>query len=347
MAAPAAGLLRGLGQREVVLVFDPTPYRGDATILVVGVVVRHRVLPVLWRVVPQQDPWPERLPALLTPMLRAVARPCHPGATATLLADRGLVGPGLIDAARAAGIPLVLRLRAGAHEATRVRLGDGPEQRLAELPTGPGQRLAGPAAIFKDAGWREGFLTIHWDRAAAEPWVLFSDRPAGAAPGPGVPPPRARRGHLPGREIARLPPGGQQTGGPGAHRAAAAGGASGAVVGLRPRLAGGAHRPAPSLRPPRPARPEPAPPGSALPAQAPSTWTVTSPCPFASPPPAGPSAGSPETVRERAPYPPLPSEPGEGECNAAVPLTTGRSVISLPDWRLAQKGWSGQLGSSR
>lgn len=174
-------LLRGLGRREVVLVFDPTPYRGDATVLVVGVVVRHRVLPLLWRVVPQQDPWPAPLGPILTAMLAAIAAALPPGTTATLLADRGLVGPAVIDAARAVGFPLVLRLRAGAQEETRVRLGDGPERRLAEFPTGPGQRHAGPAAVFKDAGWREGFLTIHWDREAAEPWVLFSDRPAGPA----------------------------------------------------------------------------------------------------------------------------------------------------------------------
>lgn len=174
-------LLRGLGQREVVLVFDPTPFRGDATLLVVGVVVRHRVLPLVWRVVPQQEPWPERLATILVPLLRAVAAALPPGTTATLLADRGLVGPAVIDATRAAGIPLVLRLRASAKEATRVRLGDGPAQRLGELPTGRGQRYAGPAAIFQDAGWREGFLTIHWDRDAPEPWVLFSDRPAGPA----------------------------------------------------------------------------------------------------------------------------------------------------------------------
>jgi hypothetical protein len=172
-------LLRGLGSREVLLVFDPTPYRGDATILVVGVVVRHRVLPLLWRVLPQQDPWPDRLREVLAPMLRTIATALPPGTTATLLVDRGVVGPGIIDAARVAGFPLVLRLRASAKEQTRVRLGEGPERRLAELPTGPGQRYAGPAAIFKDAGWREGFLTIHWDRDAAEPWVLFSDRPGG------------------------------------------------------------------------------------------------------------------------------------------------------------------------
>ena len=62
-------LLRSLGGRELLLVFDPTPYRGDATILVIGVVVRHRVLPLLWRVVPQQEPWPERLREVVAPLL--------------------------------------------------------------------------------------------------------------------------------------------------------------------------------------------------------------------------------------------------------------------------------------
>lgn len=174
-------LLRGLGQRDLVLVFDPTPYRGCATILVVGVVVRHRILPLAWRVMPQQDPWTEPLRAVLAPLLATIAAALPPGATVTLLADRGLVGPTVIDCARAVGWHVILRLRAGAGEETRLRLGDGPEQRLAEVPTGPGQRYAGPAAIFKDAGWRDGFLTVHWDVAAKEPWVLFSDRPAGPA----------------------------------------------------------------------------------------------------------------------------------------------------------------------
>jgi len=172
-------LLAAVGQRELVLVFDPTPYRADATILVLGVVVRGRVLPLAWRVMPQQTDWPERLRDVLGPLLAPVAAAIPAGTTATLLVDRGLVGPAIIDAARAVGWHIVLRLRAGAGEMTRVRLGAGPVRRLADLPTGPGQRFAGPAAIFKDAGWREGFLTIHWDRTAAEPWVLFSDRPPG------------------------------------------------------------------------------------------------------------------------------------------------------------------------
>lgn len=172
-------LLARLGGRDLLLVFDPTPYRDCATLLVVGVVVRQRVLPLMWQVMPQQAAWPERLREVLARLLGDIAAALPAATTVTLLADRGLVGPAVLDAAADVGFHVVLRLRAGAGEATRVRLGDGPEQRLADLPTGPGQRYRGPAAIFKAAGWRTGELTVHWDAAAKEPWVLFSDRPAG------------------------------------------------------------------------------------------------------------------------------------------------------------------------
>ncbi len=172
-------LLAGLGPREMVFVFDPTPYRADATLLVLGVVCRRRVLPVAWRVVPQQTAWEARVRPLLDDLLAEAAAALPAGCRPTLLADRGLVGPAIIDAARAVGWHVVLRLKASAGEATRVRWPDGREQRLAELPTRPGQRLATAAAIFKGAGWREGFLTIHWARDQDEPWVLFSARPAG------------------------------------------------------------------------------------------------------------------------------------------------------------------------
>lgn len=49
------GLLAGLGQRELLFVFDPTPYRDCATLLCLGVVCRGRVLPVAWRTMPQQS----------------------------------------------------------------------------------------------------------------------------------------------------------------------------------------------------------------------------------------------------------------------------------------------------
>jgi hypothetical protein len=186
--APAAlwarllpGLVAGEAGREVLLVFDPTPFRGCGTLLVLGLVRGKRALPVAWRVVPRQAPWPAPLGPLLAGMFAAAAAALPAGCAVTVLADRGLVGPGLVDACRAVGWDLVLRLRAGAGEQTRVRLGGGAERRVAGLPTGPGQRWRAAAAVFEEAGWRPGWVTVGWDRAAAEPWVLCSTRAGGAA----------------------------------------------------------------------------------------------------------------------------------------------------------------------
>ncbi len=174
-------LLAALGKPELLFVFDPTPYRGRWNLLVLGVVCRGRILPVAWRVMPLQEPWPERLREVLLAMLTEVTAALPAGVTATLLGDRGLVGPSFIDAAQAVGWHVVLRLKSSPGEETRVRLADGGEHRVADLLRGPGQRWQAAAAIFKDDGWHAGHLTIHWARAATEPLVLFSDRPGGTA----------------------------------------------------------------------------------------------------------------------------------------------------------------------
>lgn len=178
-------LLAGRAGTEIVLVFDPTPHRSWATILLLGVVQHKRVLPVAWRVVPQQTAWPERLGPLFAELAAEVVRSLPPGCAVTVVADRGLVGPALVDACRAVGWDLVLRLRAGAGEASRVRLADGTERRLAELVRTavprPGRSWTAPVALFKQAGWRTGHLTVRWETGRTEPWVLFSDRPGGPA----------------------------------------------------------------------------------------------------------------------------------------------------------------------
>ena len=186
-----APLVRGLLPRvvgpghEVTLVFDPTPHRGHATVLMLSVVVHKRALPLSWRVVPQQAAWPETLASVFTELTAEVAAALPAGTTVTLLADRGLVGPTLVDGCRAAGWHLVLRLKAGPADAAMIRCPGAAETKLAAFVaarvTGPGQRWAGPADILKGEGWRDGFVTIHWGRDAAEPWVLFSDRAGGDA----------------------------------------------------------------------------------------------------------------------------------------------------------------------
>lgn len=174
-------LLAGTAGQELVFAFDLTPHGKRFTILSLGLVCHKRVLPLGWRIMPQQTTWPEKMETLFPAIARPVPAALPAGCVVTVVADRGLVGRHLVDACAALGWALVLRLKTSDGDTTLARLRDGTEQRVAELPTRRGQRWQAPAAIFKDAGWRAGALTIRWDRDAAEPLVLFSTRPGGSA----------------------------------------------------------------------------------------------------------------------------------------------------------------------
>jgi hypothetical protein len=176
-------LLRRWAGQEVVLVFDPTPYRGAWTVLWVGIVVHRRVLPLSWRLVPQQTAWPERLATLLPAVLAPIAAALPPGCTVTLLGDRGVAGPTLIDAAQAHGWHVLMRLNVGPTQAHRLRLLEAApaatEWRLWDWIATVGSGWSGAVQIFQDAGWRTGYLTVHRRGGMREWWVLFSTRPGG------------------------------------------------------------------------------------------------------------------------------------------------------------------------
>lgn len=174
-------LLAGWTGHPVTLVFDPTPYGKLGTILWIGIVQHRRVLPLGWQHVPQQEPWPAKLPVLLGPLLAPIAAAMPAGSPVTLIADRGVSGPGLFDLARKLGWEVVLRLNVDAQQAHRVRLADGREVRLGDWLAEAGPGWAGSVQLFKAAGWRAGELTIHQSPGEAKPWVLFSTRSAGSA----------------------------------------------------------------------------------------------------------------------------------------------------------------------
>lgn len=181
LLAPWAG-------REVLLVLDPTPHQTRWTVVWIGIVVHRRVLPVSWRVVPQHDAWPAPLGLLLAAMVAELGTALPAGCPVTVLADRGLAGPAVLDAIQAQGWDIVLRLPSRGDHRLRLAPGataagaagdEGGELVLAAWLAVVGPGWHGAVQIFKDAGWRTGYLTIHQPAAASEPWVLFSTRPGG------------------------------------------------------------------------------------------------------------------------------------------------------------------------
>lgn len=170
-------VLTGPGPWRFVL--DLTPVTAHQQMVCLGVVVGQRVIPLAVRCVPLRTSWPVALGPLWAGMVTEVAADLAPGSQVTLLADRGLVGPGIVTPCTNAGWSLVLRLKTG--DTSRIRRADGTEWRLAELVAATSGRQQEPIWAFKKSGWIAGWLTIWPTPGQTEPWVLFSTQPGGAA----------------------------------------------------------------------------------------------------------------------------------------------------------------------
>jgi hypothetical protein len=178
-SAMRRSMVRASGPQDLRVVFDLTPLRGQYHLLCLGLVQGRRALPLAWSLQPLHRAWEQPLAVVLAALIAEVQGDLPAGCTVTVLADRGLVGPGIVDACTNAGWHLVLRLKAG--DSSRVRHADGSEEPLAALVARAPRRWTGAVELFKKAGWRSGFLTIHRGAGQSEPWVLFSTQPAGVA----------------------------------------------------------------------------------------------------------------------------------------------------------------------
>src|SRR5437016_4709492 len=89
----------------------------------------------------------------------------------TLLADRGLAWPVVIDTCAGLGWHYLLRLQGG----TKVILPDGREVTAAGLVGRVGGRWLGRAWLFKKAGWRAASVLAYWPWGRDEPWLLVGD----------------------------------------------------------------------------------------------------------------------------------------------------------------------------
>lgn len=159
----------------------PPPYTNRATLLVLGLVVHKRVLPLAWHIVPGAEPWTHRTWPYLARLCRRVASALPPDTSVTLVVDRGLASVEALDLCQRLGWHYVMRLSVDARQGLHVRQADGRVSSAWELVAGKRQRWTGAVETFKAHGWRSAQLTIVWPRRYEQPWLLLSDRPAGSA----------------------------------------------------------------------------------------------------------------------------------------------------------------------
>lgn len=167
----------GRSRRRVVLTLDETPggVGGRLRCMKLSAAYRRRVVPLAFECYAAYRP-PLPMPRLLWRLLSRAARSLPPGCEVTLLADRGLCWPSVLDCCRHLGWHYVLRLQRD----TRVRVAGGVVKGAWELAAWRGSRprcLTG-VGVFKDAGWREANVVATWEYKCREPWLLVTDRPA-------------------------------------------------------------------------------------------------------------------------------------------------------------------------
>ena len=74
-------LLASRAGQEGIVVLDPTPATARFVIVQLGILCRHRVLPIAWRMLPQQERWPEGQHQVIRALVQqaAMARLCRCG----------------------------------------------------------------------------------------------------------------------------------------------------------------------------------------------------------------------------------------------------------------------------
>jgi hypothetical protein len=170
----ARSILAGWTGGPILLILDETPNRNDLRCMKVTLAYRKRALPLgcaCYALGGQPEPMPE----VVVGLLRRVAACLPEGAEVTLLADRGLAWPQVLDACHELGWHYALRLLSQ----TRIRTPEGRECSATELAPQPGACWRGEALVFKKAGWRAAAVAACWWPGCDGPWLLVCDRDDG------------------------------------------------------------------------------------------------------------------------------------------------------------------------
>jgi DDE family transposase len=159
-------------------VLDNTPFRDDLTIVYLGLLIHSRVLPVAWAVMPAQTKWDERQWQVVGRLLDQV-RMHLPDTCCTVIADRGLAGMPLVKLCTDRGWPYLLRVCAE-HSCPRYVQGklERSWKHLSQIVLKRGYRWYGRARVWQEETL-ETCVSLLWDPAYEEPWLLISDEGAG------------------------------------------------------------------------------------------------------------------------------------------------------------------------
>ena len=163
--------------RRLALALDVTNLGDRFHVLCVSVLYGGIGIPVAWKVLPasQKGPWHPHWCGLLGLLQPAVP----PGWTVVVLSDRGLESPRLFRAVVAVGWHPLMRVKAGGQFRPAGWVG---WYRLGSFVPRQGGRFVAAGLAYKSAEEPlSATLLACWEPGHAEPWLLLTDLPVGAA----------------------------------------------------------------------------------------------------------------------------------------------------------------------
>jgi Transposase DDE domain len=155
------------------LLLDETPQANHLRAMKLSRQTRGRAIPLLWRAYRPGASDPS-LDKLVPALLEEAATLLPPGAAPTLLTDRGLSWPCVLDFRVAHHWHYLMRVQGS----TRCRIDGAPERALTSLTPRRGDTWCGEARVFKKAKWRRTRVVATWPTDSDEPWFLITDLPA-------------------------------------------------------------------------------------------------------------------------------------------------------------------------
>jgi Transposase DDE domain len=164
--------------KALAFVLDCTPYRADATIVYLGLLVHSRVLPVAWAVMPGQEKWEEGQWSIVGRLLDLVQRCVGETTECTLVADRGLAGMALVKLCQDRGWHYLFRISGEHTFRTATREGWSDWKPVSSLVKQPGDHWYGSATVWQEERLATQ-ISARWTEGHEEGWVVISDRPAG------------------------------------------------------------------------------------------------------------------------------------------------------------------------
>jgi Transposase DDE domain len=163
--------------KKVRLVIDITPFEEHAQVIYVGLLQHTRVLPLVWKVMPGQEKWEERLWPLVQDMFEKIHKYLE-CSVCTVIGDIGFGSLAFIQLCRKQGWHYLLRIHSDEWVRRKYAGNYRDWQQVSDIVGKVGKYWTGKILLWQEHQF-ETQLTATWEEGYEEAWFLISDEPAG------------------------------------------------------------------------------------------------------------------------------------------------------------------------